>query len=103
MQKPEPVTFDDWWALQFHKVNRAICEAKWNAITSEQGLHTRVFDKSSGEYMPLHLKATGKEIYAAQKRQNNEFFARHGYNNEREKQFLRRPQQWLNQGGWMDE
>jgi hypothetical protein len=96
----ETVTFDDWWALQVHKTGKVICQAKWNAITSPEGYHTRMLDKTTGEYVEVHLKATPQEIYDAQKRQNAEFFR--SQNADSEKQFLRRPQQYLNQGGWED-
>jgi hypothetical protein len=96
----EEVSFDDWWSLQVHKIGKVICQSKWNAITSEQGYHTKMLDKSTGEYVDIHLKATPQEIYDGQKRQNAELFR--SQNSQDEKQFIRRPQQWLNQGGWLD-
>ena len=100
--KPEPA-FDDWWQLQHHKIGKVICQAKWNAITSEEGYHTRTLDKSTGEYFDIHLKASPQEIIEGQKRQNRAFYETHGYGKCEEQKYLRRPQQWLNQGGWLDE
>ena len=101
--EPEPALFDEWWSLQFHKTEKPLCKVKFDAITSPRGYHTRMMDKTTGEYVEIHLQATPEEILEAQKRQNKAFFERHGYANEHEKQFMRRPKQWLNQGGWLDE
>lgn len=100
--KPQP-TFDDWWERQMHKVGKVICQIKWDAITSEEGYHTRMMDKSTGEYIDVHLKASPQEIIEGQKRQNKEFYEVNGFKNKEAKNFVRRPQQWLNQGGWLDE
>jgi len=94
---PQTVTFEDWWERQIHKTGKAICQMKWNAITSEEGYRTKMLDKSTGDYVEVHLKATPEEIFEGQKRQNKEFFK-----SGEDRKFLRRPQQWLNQGGWMD-
>ena len=97
-------TFEDWWDIQHHKLCKPICKAKWDAITSPEGYHTRMMDKSTGQYISVHLKATPEEILEGQKRQNRAFYEEHGYSENRDaKKYIRRPQQWLNQGGWMDE
>ena len=101
--QPEMSEFDEWWQLQFHKTGKVIAKAKWDAITSPQGCQTRILDKSTNEYIHVHLQASPQEILDAQKRQNKAFFERHGYNNEREKQFLPRPVTWLNRGGFLDD
>lgn len=105
---PQPAHdhFSDWWDIQFHKVNRAICKEKWDRITSPEGYTTKMLDKTTGEYIQgVHLKAEPEEIIEAQKRQNSAFFKLHGLGDEMQakKQFVRRPAQWLNQAGWEDE
>lgn len=105
MQEPDVATFEDWWERQLHKIGKPLCKVKWDAITSPEGYRTKMLDKTTGEYVSIHLKATPDELLEAQIRQNRAFYDRHGYGEKAsaEKQFLRRPQQWLNQGGWMDE
>lgn len=102
---PNHATFDQWWDMQFHKIGKPLCKAKWDAITSPQGYRTRMLDKTTGEYVQIHLKATSDELLDAQKRQNKAFFEKHGYGEkaQAEKQYLRRPATYLNQGGWEDE
>lgn len=101
--QPQTATFDDWWQIQFHKTDKVMCRAKWDAITSPTGLHTRALDKSTREYVQIHLKATPEEIYEGQKRKNKAFFDRYGYDNQEQRQFVERPLQFLNRGSWMDE
>lgn len=106
MPQTEQALFDEWWKLQFHKVNRLLCRAKWLEIISPEGHATQIKDKSNNTYMDAHLQASPQEILEAQKRQNKRFFTQYGTSGpkyEEAKKFLRRPQQWLNQGGWMDE
>lgn len=98
--------FDEWWKIQVHKTGKLICMQKWKEITGPDGCETKVLDKSSGKYFDVHIKATGQEIYEAQKRQNSAFFRENGTAGEKmneAKKFLRRPQQYLNQAGWLDE
>ena len=97
---PKTCGFEDWWALQVHKTGKLICKAKWDAITRPEGYHTTIIDKSTGDHVQVHLQATPEEILEGQRRQNKELF-RNGPS-EDDKQFLKRPQQWLNQGGWLD-
>ena len=103
--QPELSHFDEWWSLQFHKTGKVMAKAKWDRITSPEGLTTRAMDKSTNEYVQIHLQASPEEIVDAQKRQNKAFFKQHGYGEEAQKakQYLRRPIQYLNQGGWLDE
>ncbi len=103
--EPELDCFDEWWNLQFHKTQKTLCKAKWEAITSPHGYKTKMMDNTTGEYVAVHLKASPQEILDATKRQNKAFFEKHGYGEEaqRAKQFVRRPAQWLNQGGFDDD
>lgn len=103
IREPETATFDDFWNLQFHKTGKVLCMAKWNEIVSEGGCHTKILDKTTGKYVDAHLKATPVEIVEGQRRVNSAFFERHGYDAGAEKQYVRRPIQFLNQGGWLDE
>ena len=37
--QPELSHFDEWWSLQFHKTGKVMAKAKWDRITSPEGLH----------------------------------------------------------------
>ena len=104
--QPELSHFDEWWSLQFHKTGKVMAKAKWDRITSPEGLTTRAMDKSTNEYVQIHLQASPQEIVDAQKRQNKALFDAYGFSGPalmEAKKYLRRPVQWLNQGGFWDE
>lgn len=102
--KPQTATFDDFWKVYPRKIKRALALAKWNAITSEEGLKTKTLDKDSGTYVEIHLKATPEEILEGARRyreaQREPGTGNYGFKDGGK--FIAHPANWLNQGRWED-
>ncbi len=77
----------------------AAAKAKWDAIISEEGLHTRNRDEDSGTFVDVHLKATPQEIIEAARLYRQEMQLPESYKYSEYTQGL---QNWLNQGKWMN-
>lgn len=95
---PEP-TFEDWWKLQHHKVEKMLCKAKWDAITSPGGTEGRVED--NGTFTTIKLEASPSRIMRGWK----EFikaWPRNADYSLKDVQYMPRPRQWLNGARWED-
>lgn len=99
-----PSTFEDFWDRQHHKTGRLIAEIKWKAITSKEGLSTKIRDPETGELHEVSLKATGEEIIKGYKAYiESTMGGRPTYlMTLEERQYLMRPTTFLNRGGWLD-
>lgn len=90
--------FDLFWRLYppcMRKYgNRSIAKRIWQAITSEEGLHTRNLIRDSGTYIPVHHKATPEEIIEGLRRWRSQLPESY------DEQYLPAPSNWLNRGGW---
>jgi len=96
--------FELFWAKQRHKTGKLISRIKWDAITGD-GLDTKILDSSTGEYHEIKgLKATPEEIIEGYDKYLSSYMnGRPVYQmTDEERQYLKRPIQFLNQGMWMD-
>ena len=103
--KPEPapqVGFDDFWRLYPRHADKAMCRAKWEAITNG-GLVTRCLDRDSGGYVELRLQASPNEIVEGVKRYVKTLPRKPNSYDFLEPQFIALPATFLNRGRWMDE
>jgi hypothetical protein len=86
-------------------MQKALCMMKWNAITSEEGLTTRMKDKDADQYVRITLQATPEEIVDGLKKSCEMWRGKKGaekYGWEDGGKFIPMPATWLNQGRWMD-
>ncbi len=102
MPQAEPSRFDEFWMNCIKKIDRPLAKAKWDAITGPRGLETKMLDRDSGAYVPVHLQATPDELIAGMKRYvrtqiDANFKLKDGG------KFTCSPAVWLNRGRWMDE
>lgn len=100
----DPETFEDFWRIQHHKTGRLLAKIKWDAIISKGGLSTKIRDPETGELHEVDLKATPEEIITGYKKYiSNYMNGRPSYSmSAEERQYLKRPITFLNQGAWMD-
>ena len=101
--KPAPDPFDEFWKAypSCRRVDKLLCRAKFAAITSEDGLQTRMMDREAGSYFDVHLKATADELIKGAKRYDRNLPMNADYSYA-EPQFVRHPNTWMNRGGWED-
>ena len=100
LDKPEPnADFATFWKLCPLKVGRLIAEAKFRAIISPNGLSTRILDRSTGEYVPVHIKATAQTLIEAMRAYRQSRIDPVTYD---VKPFTLHPATWLNGGRWLD-
>ena len=92
--------FAAFWAQCPLKVGKLLSEAKFRAITSENGLNTRILDKTTGQYIQVHLKATAAELTAAMRAYRKAQTDPVTYDT---KPYTLHPATWLNSGRWLDE
>ena len=100
--KPDTDQFEQFWQAypSCRRIDKALCRAKFEAITSPAGLSTRMLDKDSGRYVDAHMRATAAEIIAgAKKYDRSQPLRDYDY---AEPQYIRHPATWLNRGGWED-
>lgn len=95
-----PATFEAFWNLQYHKVDKVLAELKWDAITTT-GLDTRMLDRDSGQFVEVYLKATPEEIIAGHKLMMKHW-PRSADFSLIDPQYLVRPVAFLNRGRWKD-
>lgn len=57
--------FDRFWLEYPRPVGKLLTKAKFDAITSENGLDTKMLDRTTGEYMRVHLQATEDQLIEA--------------------------------------
>ena len=92
---PEAASFDQFWKGYPRKIDKALAQAKWTAITNG-GLSTRMLDRDSGQFVPIMLRATAVEILAGLAR------FRDNLPLDYDEKFIPHPATWLNRGRWMD-
>jgi len=101
------LTFDDFWKAYPYprRIKKLLAKAKWDAITSENGLSTRTFDKDADRYVAIELKATPAELVAGVKRYDeaNRATGIGDYGYKDDGKYICHPATWLNQGRWMDD
>jgi hypothetical protein len=103
------VSFDDLWAAvpPEKRIDKALCRAKFTAIISEQGMHTKNLDRDSGLFIAVHLKATAEELLRGWIR----YIGEHATADTRWHppakmklkeggKYVRHLSTWLNRGGW---
>ena len=73
-----------------------MCRSKFNAITSERGLMTRVLDKTSGQYIEVHLMATADEIIDGYK----VLYYQRCVSGDMDPKYFPRSDTFLNTGAW---
>ena len=100
-----PDRFDEFWAACPKKVDKPLCRAKWNAITSERGLKTRTLDRDSGMFVEVHLKATADELIKAMWEYKRSQIVPTTINDRTPLlidggKFTMQPATWLNRGRW---
>jgi len=104
-QMPEKDSFDEFWLFypSVRRVQKALCRAKWNAITGP-GLHTRMLDKDSGQFVDIFLQATPREIIDGAKRYADKMRDPNGkYGSYIDGgKYVVSPAVFLNQGRWED-
>lgn len=102
-------TFDDLWNAvpPERRIDKALCRAKFAAITSEQGLHTKNLDRDSGLFVAVHLKATPEELlkgwirYIGEHATTETKWGPAGKMKLKEGgKYVRHLSTWLNRGGW---
>ena len=104
----KPVTFDDLWNAvpPERRIDKALCRAKFAAITSEQGLHTKNLDRDSGLFVAVHLKATPEEIlkgwikYIGENVVQDTRWGPAKQMKLKKDAYVRHLSTWLNRGGW---
>jgi NADH:ubiquinone oxidoreductase subunit F (NADH-binding) len=100
------LSFQDFWDLfpPPKRVQKALCMAKWEAITSNDGLQTRMKDKDAERLVEIKLKATPEEIIEGLKRSCERWRGRgeQRYGWEDGGKWIPMASTWLNQGRWMD-
>ena len=100
---PAPVTFEDFWQNCPKRCDKALARLKWDAITGPNGLHTRMLDRDSGQYVEIELRATPEEILAGMKKYRDTQIDRNTWKLKDGGKFTCHPATWLNRGRWMDE
>ena len=104
-QAPAPGTFDEWWTAfpTCRRVGKALARQLWTAITGS-GLHTRMQNRDSGEYVVVFHQATAEELLAAVKRYDQRMMNSSGaYGSYKDDgKFVMHPSTWLNRGAWED-
>src|SRR3990167_1320469 len=98
---PQIATFDDFWKLAVKKVDRALTEMKWDAITGD-GLVTKMLDRDANEYVPITLKGTAEEILKGWKAYRATVIDPHTAKRLIEDRFVINPATFLNRGRWKD-
>lgn len=98
--------FDEFWLLypSPRRTGKAMCRAKWDAITGPTGLRTRTLDRDSNSFINLVLSATPEEIIEGLKRSCMRWrrSTPGGGEWKDDGQFIPNPSTWLNQGRWED-
>jgi hypothetical protein len=99
--RPIVSSFDEFWELCIKKLDKPLAKAKWDAITSDEGMATKMLDRDSGQFVPVHLKATPEELIEGMQRYrraqvDSNFKLKDGG------KFICGPAVWLNRGRWMD-
>ena len=107
VESPEQATFDDFWKECPKRVDKMLAKAKWDAITSPDGLSTRIKDRETGELVEVHLKATPDELVAGMKRYDRSVRtykpgADWGTLKD-DSAYICHPSTWLNRGRWLDD
>jgi hypothetical protein len=101
------LSFQDFWELfpSVKRTQKALCMAKWEAITSEDGFATRMKDRDAEQLVCIKLKATPEEIIEGLRRSCERWRGKKGaekYGWEDGGKFIPMSSTWLNQGRWMD-
>jgi hypothetical protein len=98
--------FEEFWDLfpAVKRLQKALCMAKWQAITSETGLDTRMLDRDAGQYAEIKLKATPEQIIEGLMRSRRLWQGKgdQRYGWEDGGKYIPMASTWLNQGRWMD-
>lgn len=86
--------FDTFWQFAPRKGCKALARAKYEAIV-QGGLDTKILDRDSGQFIPVHLEATAAELirairYYAYKMQGTE------------ERYIKHASTWLNRGSWQE-
>ena len=100
LDMPRRVGFGDFWQAtpKEKKVHRALAQAKFAAITSPEGLATKMLDRDSGEYVAVHLHATPEELVNGWKAYVYVEMAQ----KKTKPQYMLQPATFLNRGRWLD-
>lgn len=107
MRRPqaEAGTFEEWW---FHypscrRVEKALCRQLWESITGP-GLHTRMQNRDSGQYVNVSHQAPPEELLDAVRRYDQRMLNATGtYGSYKDDgKYVMRPSTWLNRGCWED-
>lgn len=94
-------SFADFWRIYPRKINRALCQAKWHAITNG-GLATRMMDRTTGLYESIRLQASPDQIIAGARAFLAAWPRKPNSYDYLDPQFIPHPATWLNSGRWMD-
>lgn len=97
---PDSAGFDAFWKQCPLKVGKLVAKAKFDAITSPKGLNTRILDKTTGEYLQVHVKASAAELTAAMASYRRTRIDPKTYDI---KPYTLHPATWLNCGRWLDD
>ena len=99
--KPQPsADFAAFWKECPLKVGRLLAEVKFRAITSDRGLDTKILDKSTGEYVVVHIQASAAVLIDAMRRYRQSRIDPVTFDT---KPYTLHPATWLNGGRWLDE
>ena len=93
--------FAEFWRLAVKKVDRALCQAKWDAITGE-GLHTQMLDRDANQYVSVMLKAEPREIIEGWRKYRATVIDPHTCKRLIEDRYVVQPATFLNRGRWAD-
>lgn len=105
LQQPQKGSFDAFWLAypRPRRMGKLMAQAKWDKIVSGDGLYTRIFDRSTEQYMDVHLKASPEEIIAGTQAWEKTIRKPNTYSEYIiEPRYMPLPATFLNQGRWLD-
>ena len=100
--QPESDRFDEFWSVFPKRVGKPLAKAKWDAVTSVEGLTTKTLDRDSGQLVTIHVQASAEELIEAAKRYAKSQIGP-DYKLKDGGRFTLHPATWINAGRFMDD
>ena len=95
--------FDDFWSASPRKLDKVLAKARFDALTSKDGLTTRIRDRESGQLIDVHYDQVSPEILVnAMKKYAKEQMDPKTFGYKDDGKYLIHPATFLNRGRWLD-
>lgn len=96
-------TFEDFWKACPKQVDKALTKARFDALTSEKGLNTKIRDRETGELIEVcYGTVAAGQLIRAMKKYAQEQMDPKTYGLKDGGKYTCTPSVWLNRGRWMD-